>query len=191
MASMDKINEMTLAFIDLLESMETDEQQKEPFKIDNDRIAEWALERIKEATDDADRLKKVIISKREELDAQEQEIDTRLENQTRYLKGLLEGYFRSGVKTKETKTQSSYKLLTGTLVMKKPRYKYERDEKALLTWLHDAGKEEFVETVEKPRWAEFKETLVFDNDTVYDPDTGGIIDGITAVLEPERFEVKL
>ena len=191
MASMDKINEMTLAFIDLLESMETDEQQKEPFKIDNDRIAEWALERIKEATDDADRLKKMIISKREELDAQEQEIDTRLENQTRYLKGLLEGYFRSGVKAKETKTQSSYKLLTGTLVMKKPTYKYERDDAALINWIHDAGKEEYIETVEKLKWSAMKQNLVFDQDTVYDPETGAIVDGITAVIEPERFEVKL
>ena len=187
MASMQKINEQALAFFEELENMEEDDS----FKIDDDNKAEWALERIRELTDDANRLLKIVTAKREELDLQEKQITDRLDGQTKYLKGLLEGYFRSGLKTKETKTQSSYKLLSGTLVMKKPAYGYLRDEKAIIQALHDMGKEEYVETVEKLKWADFKKTLVFDNDTVYDPETGALIDGITAVKEPEKFEVKL
>ena len=189
MASMQKINEQALSFFEELEAME--DEQKESFKIDNDNAAEWALERIRESTDDANRLLKIIAAKREELDLQEKQINDRLEGQTRYLKGLLEGYFRSGLKTKSTKTQDSYKLLSGTLIMKKPSWGYLKDEKAIIQALHDMGKEEYVETVEKLKWADFKKTLVFDNDTVYDPDTGMMIDGITAIQEPEHFEVKL
>lgn len=187
MTSMEKINEKALAFFDELDALDEDAS----FRITNDHEAEWAVEKIAEANEEAARMKAMIADKRRELDAQEERVNNTLDSSTRYLKSLLEGYFRSGVKAKETKTQSSYKLLSATLIMKKPGYKYERDEKALLTWLHDAGREEFIEAVEKPKWAEFKKTLVFDNDTVYDPDTGSIVDGITAVLEPERFEVKL
>lgn len=191
MASMEKINEATLAFLEELESMELEEGQKDSFRIENDRTAEWALERIKDATSEADRLRQVIEQKRAELDEQLSQIDSRLESQTRYLKGLLEGYIRSGIKTKETKTQFSYKLPTGTLVMKKPSYSYQRDDSAIISQMHDLGKEEYVETIEKLKWADFKKTLVFDEDTVYDPETGALIDGITAVKEPEKFEVRL
>jgi hypothetical protein len=191
MASMEKINEATLAFLEQLESMELDEEQKESFRIEDDRTADWALERIKEVTEDADRLRKVINQKRKELDDQLEQIDSRLDSQTKYLKGLLEGYFRSGVKAKETKTQRSYKLPTGTLVMRKSSYGYLRDENAIIQCLHGMGKEEYVETTEKLKWADLKKALVFDEDTVYDPETGALIDGITAVKEPEKFEVRL
>ena len=190
MASMEKLNDAALAFFEELESMELEEKQKEEFKIENDSAAEWALERIHDSIEEADRLLQLIDEKVNELMEKKKKINDGLDGSIRYLKGLLEGYFRSGLKTKDTKTQKSYKLLSGTLVMKKPAIKYERDEKALLTWLHDAGKEEFVDVVEKPKWSEFKKTLVFDEDTVYDPDTGVIVDGITAVVEPEKFEVK-
>lgn len=187
MASMQMINEQALSFFEELEQMGEDDS----FKIDDDNKAEWALERIRELTEDSNRLLKIVAAKREELDLQEKQIKDRLDGQTKYLKGLLEGYFRSGLKTKETKTQSSYKLLSGTLVMKKPAWGYLKDEKAIIQGLHDLGKEEYVETVEKLKWADFKKTLVFDNDTVYDPETGMMIDGITAIQEPEHFEVKL
>lgn len=191
MASMEKLNAAAAAFFEELEQMELEGEQKEGFRIENDNAAEWALERIREMTEDADRLKRMITAKRDELDAQEAQINSRLEGQTKYLKGLLEGYFRSGLKTKSTKTQDSYKLLSGTLVMKKPSYGYLRDEKALIQWAHGAGREEYVETTEKLKWADLKKNLVFDEDTVYDADTGAIVDGITAMKEPEKFEVKL
>ena len=64
MASMQKINEQALSFFEELEQMEEDES----FKIDDDNKAEWALERIRELTDDANRLLKIIAAKREELE---------------------------------------------------------------------------------------------------------------------------
>jgi len=187
---MASMNEKAIEFFDLLEEME-DGPQEEGFRIENDSTAEWALGKIRDAQEDADRLKAIIAEKRAELDQKEEAIDSRLESRTSYLKGLLEGYFRSGVKTKETKTQSTYELLSGKLVMKKAAYKYDRDEKAILAALHMMGKEEYIDTVEKLKWADLKKDLVFDADTVYDPETGMIMDGITAVIEPEKFEVKI
>lgn len=190
MASMEKLNAAALAFLEELESVEPAEE-KDTFRIENDMSAEWAIEQLRDHAEEADRLKKMIAAKREELDAQEKQIDDRLEGESRYLKGKLEEYFRSGVKAKETKTQKTYKLLSGSLIMKKESYSYSKDEKRVIQAVKDLGKEEYVETVEKLKWAEFKKQLVFDGEKVYDPETGTVIDGVTAVLEPERFEVKL
>lgn len=198
MASMEKINEQAAAFFEELENMDewdeldASEESKDRFRIENDSAAEWALEKIRDITDEYNRLKKLILVKRMELADQEDKLNARMEGQTRYLNGLLEQYFRDGdLKTKETKTQKSYKLLSGTLVLKKESYGYLRDENALIQWAHNAGRENYVETIERLKWADLKRQLVFDNDTVYDPDTGAIVDGITAVRQPEKFEVKL
>lgn len=191
MASMEKLNDAALAFFEELESMELEEKQKEEFKIENDSAAEWALERIHDNTEEADRLLKVLEEKMNELMEMKTKIVDRRDGSNRYLKGLLEGYFRSGLKTKDTKTQKSYKLLSGTLVMYKPVQKYEVDRNKVIEWAKSNGRGEYVVTEEKLRLAELKKTLVYDEGTVYDPDTGVIVDGITAVVEPEKFEVKL
>ena len=131
----------------------------------------------------------LIEEKRAELDAKEEQIRDGLKNKTMFLKAALIGFFET-VKPKETKTQSTYKLLSGTLVKKKDTYRYERDEKALLEWAKESGKESFIETTEKVKWADLKATLVFDGEDVIDPETGEKVSGITATLEPGKFEVK-
>lgn len=159
------------------------------FTIDSDSKAEWALEKIKEAEADAKRLLDLVEEKRAELDAKEEQINDNLKSKTMFLKAALIGYFET-VKPQETKTQKTYKLLSGTLIKKKDTYRYDRDEKALLTWAKANGKEEYVETSEKVKWAELKKNLAFDGEDVYDPETGVKVDGITATLEPGKFEVK-
>lgn len=165
-------------------------EELERFRVTNDSEAEWVISKIKEEEEEAARLQELIDAKRAELDLQEQAIQNSLESKTRFFKGLLAEYMDT-VKGRETKTQKSYQLLSGKLVQKKPSYRYDRDEKALLEWAKATGKQEYVEEIERLKWAELKTRLLFDEDKVIDIDTGEEVTGITATLEPGKFEVKI
>lgn len=164
----------------------------EGFVIDNDNKANWAIKKIKEATAEADRLLAIVAAEREELDAKEQAIEDKLENDTKYLKSLLYGYFET-VESKETKTQKSYKLLDGSLIFKKPAMKIVKPEEdtALIDYL-EKNAPALVETVKKPAWGEFKKTLaVSDAGEVLDTNTGEILDFVKAEESEAVFDVKV
>ena len=88
---------------------------REEFQITDDKTAEWALKKIKAAEDEYIRLMELIQVEREELNKKAEELSNHLESETGYLKSLLFKYFET-VEKKETKTQQSYKLLSGSLV---------------------------------------------------------------------------
>lgn len=164
----------------------------EGFAIDNDAKANWAIKKIKEATAEADRLKAIVKAEREELDAKEQAIDDKLENDTKYLKSLLYGYFET-VEHKQSKTQESYKLLDGSLVFKKPTLKIVKpeDDSALVAYLEKSAPE-YVETVKKAQWGEFKKALtITDDGEVVNTATGEKVE-IVKIEESEAvFDVKV
>ena len=161
----------------------------EKFAIDNDSKADWAIEKIKEAEADRDRLLELISEKHMRLNEQEAEIEARFERDTSYLRMLLAGYMQT-VKGKETKTQKTYQLLSGKLVFKKPTVDYEKDEKVLLDWLEQSGKEEYVQTIKKPKWGEFKKQITVVDGEVIDTETGEVVEGLKPVEKPGRFEVQ-
>lgn len=159
------------------------------FVIDTDAKADWAIGKIREEEAEAKRLLDLVEQKRAELDEKERQIEESLKSNTSFLKASLAAYMET-VKTKETKTQNSYKLLSGTLIKKKDSYRYERNDAEIITWAEASGKGLFIDTVKKLRWADLKENLQFDGEDVIDPDTGEKVPGITAVFEPGKFEVK-
>lgn len=170
--------------------VEEDEEEKD-FAIVTDLMAEWGIKQIKKAEEERDRL--VAIAKEEIADLERQiEIHTlRCENSTKYLKGKLQEYFNT-VEHKETKTQESYKLLSGSLVWKKPAAKIKRpDDDKLLGILKDIDPlEMYIETIQKPKWAEFKKTLkLLDNGQIVDED-GDIIEGIEVEDVAGEFNIK-
>lgn len=167
---------------------------KEEFIVDNDRKAEYCMKKIKAAQDEHDRLMELVKIEREELNKKAEEIEKHLESETGYLKSLLWKYFEK-VDSKETKTQRSYKLLSGSLVYKKPQTKIvkgtdEAWDTALIGYL-ESTQPELIETVRKPAWGEFKKNLVIGDDgKVVDMSTGEVLDFIKAEEEPGKFDVK-
>lgn len=161
----------------------------EKFAIDNDSKADWAIEKIKEAEADRDRLLELIEAKRYDLDLQEKEIEAKCDRDTSYLRMLLAGYMQT-VKAKETKTQKTYQLLSGKLVFKKPTMDYEKDENALIQWLEESGRAEYVQTVKKPKWGEFKKQIAVVDEQVVDMETGEVVAGLKPIEKPGRFEVQ-
>ena len=166
--------------------------EQEGFTIDNDQKANWAIKKIREEIAEADRLKAIIIAERESLAEKEKAIDEKLDNETKYLKGLLFRYFES-VKHKETKTQETYKLLDGSLVFKKPSVKIVKPESddQLVSYL-EQGQPDLIDTIKKPRWGEFKKNLTLTDDgEVVDMATGEKLDFVKTEEDPGSFDVKV
>ncbi len=168
----------------------TDEEDGTRFTVDSDEKADWAVKKIGEEKAEFERLKELAelnISRLKERIEKEKE---QFERRTAYLTGRLEEYFETVPKTSLNKaaTQESYKLLSGKLVRKYPsrEIKYKDDE--LVEFLKTSAPE-YIKTVQKPMWADWKKTLKITDSGAVTAD-GEIVPCITVTTTPERFEVK-
>lgn len=159
---------------------------EETFKIDNDKKADWAITQIKEAEAERDRLITLAEEQIIDLNDRIEELKNKCINDTKYLRSCLAEYFET-VPVKETKTQKTYKLLSGTLVFKKPSVKIIHDDAKLIEFLKDS---EFIETKQSIKWAEYKKLLTVSGDDVIDSETGEIVDGCTVEDVPATFNIK-
>lgn len=159
---------------------------EETFKIDNDKAADWAITQIHEAEDERDRLIKLAEDQIKDLKDRIEELTTKCHNDTAYLKSLLAEYFAK-VPHKETKTQESYKLLSGSLVFKKPSQKINHDDEKLIEYLDGT---EYVETKKSLKWGEYKKVLAISYGEVINSETGEVIQACTVEDVPGSFDVK-
>lgn len=169
--------------------MEDINTYEESFKIDNDDLAEWALNKISEADEERQRLNGISERKMEYYQTLINENNRRYENEVGFLKAKLYEYFET-VKHKETATQETYKLPSGKLVWKKPTLSFERDDEALLDYIKDLHPE-LVVTKESVNWAEFKKLLEVIDGKVVDTDSGIVVESISTKEKMGDFDVKL
>lgn len=159
---------------------------EDTFKVTNDKTAEWAVKQIKVAEDERDRLIRLAQEEIDDLTEQISNFKTACENQTGYLKSCLAEYFNS-VPHKETKTQESYKLLSGTLIYKKPSAKIIHNDEALIQALDGT---EYVEIKKSLKWGDYKKNLAIENGSVLDTTTGELIEACTVEDVPGSFTIK-
>lgn len=166
-----------------------DEISQEGFKIDNDNLAEWAITKIAEDTAEFQRLINVCESRILEYQNKIKKYQEQLENKTSGLKNLLMQYFET-VPHKESKTQETYKLPSGTLKKKYGTPKYEVDDKALVKWLKESNMNNYIKVEEKPQWGELKKTITIKSGKIITTD-GEVVEGVTAIDRPDSFEVEI
>lgn len=164
----------------------------ERFVIDSDRKAEWAVKRIKEIAADKQKWLDFYAAR---IEAVIDECDYSAANLTE----LLRQYFLTLDAAKETKTQFSYELPSGKLVLKKAKTEFKvTDEPALMSAIASYGaamEDTYIKktVTRKPKWAEIKKNLVeADGSVVLVNDMGEAmtLGGVELVETPERFEVK-
>lgn len=156
--------------------------EAEGFVIDTDAKAEWALQKIREAR--ADRDKWV-----EWYKAKIAEITEQTDFDTMNLERMLADYFAT-VPHKKTKTQESYKLPGGKLVMKTQNPEFKRDDNAVIEWAKATGATQYVKVAETLDWAALKDsTAVFEGHIV--TEDGEIVPGIEVVDRDAKFIVEV
>jgi len=158
------------AMVDPFEGMDDEELNN----LDYDEEAEAAMdEHLEEArkrwTPQDDSGADWVLRKIAELDADDkkwedhfggmlQQIKNANARRRDYWKQLLAEYF-SKVPHKESKTQATYTLPNGKLVLKQNGPKFKPDDETLVPWLKENKLQQFVKVEESARWGDFKKTL--------------------------------
>ena len=174
---------------DAIADLEFKQPNCEPFKIDNDQKAEWALAKIREEQAEAQRIMNVCRSMIMHYEQQLKKAEEDLEKKTAYLKSQLEQYFDS-VEKRRTKTQEVYKLPSGTLRRKYPGPQFKRDDDALVKWLKERNMKDYIKVKETADWANLKKAIQVVGNKAVD-DNGEVVEGITVVDRPPVFEVEV
>lgn len=168
----------------LCEIVNVDEENR--FRVTDDKSAEWCLQKIREARQEAEKWK-------EHYRLQMEKVQKEAENTVAYFEGLLSEYFDT-VPHKETKTQQSYTLPSGKLVRKQQQPEYIKDDAVLVPWLKENFRLELVkvEVKEKADWAALKKQISItpDGTSVMD-ENGEIIPGVTVSNRPDKFMVEM
>lgn len=175
---------------DIEVAMELPEEERNRFSINDDNIADWAVKKIGEEVAEFERLKALANQQIEELNMKIKALEEQTERKTSFLKGCLRYYFGT-VPHKETATQESYKLLSGSLVMKKASEKLTKDDDALVEYFQQNNMPEYIKNEYKPKWADFKKQLTIVDGKVVNTDTGEEVTAVKVEYVPESFDVKL
>lgn len=164
------------------------QEERPPFRITDDRCADWAVRKIAEERAEYERLKALadeqVAAIAEKVDAAKR----RFESGTAFLTSCLSDFFRT-VPHKTTKTTEKYRLLSGTLVLKKGGTKSTTNDEKLVPWLRANGYEDLVKVEETAKWGELKKKLTFAGAVATITETGEIVDGVTAFEAPDTFTV--
>ena len=167
------------------------QQEEKAFVVDNDAKADWALRKIAEEKEEYERIWELAEEQRARIDQKEEAAKRRFEQRTSYLKSLLNAYFQR-VPHKKAKTKESYRLLSGSLVLKLSPPKAAYDEDELVQYLKDNKMPDLVKTEEKAKWGEFKKLLDLSLGThPVIKDTGELVECIRLEEMPPRFEVEV
>lgn len=158
------------------------EAELAPFRITDDRCADWAIRKIADERSEYDRLKALADEQIAAINEKVAAARKRMENGTSYLTSCLADFFAT-VPHKETKTTEKYRLLSGTLTLAK------LNETKLVPWLKANGYGELVKVEESTRWADLKKLLSYTGDIATLTETGEIVEGVTVYETPGIFTV--
>lgn len=186
---------MTGAQSSLAEALDTtlpEEREREGWHVTDLAGAEWAVRKVAHIDRE--------LAEREKLAREEIErINTWLNAERKRLLTERE-YFVSklaefhSVVIKEDPKRKTIKLPHGELQIRKQQPEYVRDDLKLLDWVL-ANRPEFVEQRPFLLWADLKaKTAVVSSDPLHpklvDQETGEVVQGVTVILRPDKFEVK-
>ena len=165
---------------------------RERFTVDNDMKAEWCLSKIRHIRADQKKQKDELERQMQFYRDQMEIIDKQADSDVQFFESMLVPYFADrmdGGYTKSTKTKTTYKLPTGTLVLKKQQPVYERNNAELLPWLK-ANRPDLVKVEESPNWAELKKSIQINGEGVVTKD-GEVVPGVKVTEQEDTFEVEV
>lgn len=158
------------------------EEVREEFTVTDDAAAEWCMKKIKEA--EADRA-----MWKAHYEAQMEKVNKAADESVAYFTAKLEEYFAT-VPHKAAKTQESYTLPGGKLVLKQQQPKFETDDDELVPWLEASGKAGLVKIKKSADWATLKKSLNFVGANAVTVD-GEIVPGVKVEQRPNVFKVEM
>jgi hypothetical protein len=163
-----------------------------PFVIDSDKLAEWAIGKIREDEAEFDRLITCCMDQIDMYNFRILDYRKKKIEKTAFLRSKLREYFDQ-VKKRKTKTMEVYELPTGSLKLKKRGPQITYNEEALVKYLEDFYGGQHVKTIKKPEWGEFKKehiSTVADGTTAIDINTGEVLEFVTVTPRDPEFVIE-
>lgn len=171
---------------DILSNIIDEEVEQEGFIIDDDSKAEWALGKISISRHESEKYIEICESMIQKYKMKISESERKYEEKTSFLGGQLREYFET-VEKKSTKSQDTFKLPSGTLKLRHPKVKFERDDQVFVKWLKENKFSKFITIKESPKWGEFKKVVDI-KDGVITKD-GKSVEGISTYMSEPEFIV--
>lgn len=154
------------------------------FMVQDDASAEWCLKKIREQ-------RQSVETWRQHYAGQMKKVEETAAASISYFESLLADYFES-VPHKKTKTQETYSLPGGKLILKKQQPKFDQDDAQLVPWLKENGLDALVKVKESANWAELKKTVTVTADGEHvATQEGEIVPGVTVTQRPDVFSVEV
>ncbi len=169
-------------------SIEIDQRTLE-LKVEMDQL----VEKIKGLDTAIAELNELYKSRIELLKEKFEEREYSLKQKKEQHQGHLRALFEQ-VPQDETKTQKKVKLLSGDVVVKKPKIDIDKDSDELIKWAKENNREELINRKEvlSFKWADFKKTLLTTPNGIVAVDTGEVLNipGLEIVKTEEKLEIK-
>lgn len=180
---------MNVIMLDDQENIDPENETVKAWSIEDDSTAEWALQKIAKAKADYENWR----------DFYQHKIDHEAAKAARtvdFMSTKLRDYFAK-VPHHTTKTQESYELPSGKLVLKAQQPEYVKKEDVLIDWARRTGRTGYIKTVEKVSfdWSAMKKDLsdqfsISDEGFVVDKQTGEILDGLEVNFRDPKFVIE-
>lgn len=175
--------------------LEVEDEEKEVWKVKDDLEADWVLDRLREIKAEYNRSEMVVQDKIQQLQHYLQKEKKKADSEIEFFESKLREYFKTiEDNAKDTKTQKSYKLPSGTLKLKKSKvdFDYDKDKLVKIADKYE-NMEDYIKTKKDFDWAEFKKQLEIDGDWIINKETGEIveIDGLELKETDEKFSVEV
>ena len=181
---------VTLDELEQVDLGTVEQGERAPFRITDDRCADWAIRKIAEERSEYNRLKELADQQKAAIEEKVEAARRRMENGTAFLTSCLADFFNT-VPHKTTKTTEKYRLLSGTLTLKKGTVKATVDDAKLVPWLRENGYGDLVKVEESAKWGELKKLLAYTGEIATIQSTGEIVEGVTAYETPATFTVDI
>ncbi len=153
------------------------------FTVDNDKAAEWCINKIKELRADT-------VKWTNHYTAQLESVRRTNAESEAYFTGLLAQYFGT-VPHKVSKTQESYQLPSAKLVFKQQEPEFDRDDAAICDWLDTVGRDDLVQVKRSPKWADLKKIITITEDGTCVDENGEVIKGLSAAPRAPEFKLQI
>lgn len=181
--------------LDLIdEALNIKEEEKETWFVKDDVSADWCIDKIIESKVALRRFEMTVNTKISQLKLNLKKEQDSINNEITFFESKLREYFEKVEdKAKETKTQKTYKLPSGSLKYKKEVATFDYNKDKLLEYAEKEKLDNLIKTTNDFKWGEFKKQLEIKGDSIINKETGEIVDieGLGLKTKPEEFKVEV
>lgn len=181
--------------LDLIdEALNIKEEEKETWFVKDDVSADWCIDKIIESKVALRRFEMTVNTKISQLKLNLKKEQDSINNEITFFESKLREYFEKVEdKAKETKTQKTYKLPSGSLKYKKEVTTFDYNKDKLLEVAEEYDMNDYIKVKKDFDWANFKKNLSIEGNSIVNKETGEIvnIEGLGLKTKPEEFKVEV